>query len=358
MKLFSAISFVLICLIFCGCSTTSDQAKQPAKAAEAGPMEIPVVIVKYFPVTNEGLIDIRVTGDWGASLEETRDKTDQCTKEVIETLEQGSRFRGYKNPDAKPSLKYKVVKTYEFLKPLPTCPLRNGETVPFTDYNAIVNEIDIKDWVENKGVKEVWIWGYHGGKVGLWESNMSSPTTGDISNSSRDPNDLPLLSKTYTVYHYNYQRGPSEAVEDHMHQCEAVFNYIDGRDQTPPEKWPQLLFWGKFVGSDISHKLVTTPRHCGWAHYAPNSTHDYDWGNKDYVETDIEDWKPDDTGKTTTMNCDRWDGSSIKWFRLWMQSIPGRDNGLTYNGKPLKNWWIFIGDYDNAVKAGKSLVEE
>ncbi len=70
-------------------------------------------------------------------------------------------------------------------------------------------------------VKEVWIWGYHGGVLDLWESNMASPF-GAISNSNRDPNDLPVLKSTYTVYHYNYQRGASEAVEDHMHQFEAV----------------------------------------------------------------------------------------------------------------------------------------
>ena len=105
-----------------------------------------------------------------------------------------------------------------------------------TDYNKIMQRVGIKQWVEEKGVKEVWLWGYHGGVVGLWESNMAGPF-GDISNSNRDPNDLPVLKKTYTVYHYNYQRGASEAVEDHMHQIEAVLNYVDGRDRTPPDQW-------------------------------------------------------------------------------------------------------------------------
>ena len=103
------------------------------------------------------------------------------------------------------------------------------------------------------------------------------------------------MKKTYTVYHYNYQRGTSEAVEDHIHQIEAVLNYVDGRDRTPPEQWPTLLFWGKFVGSDRTHKIVHPG--CGWAHYPPNGEQDYDWANKRFVETDIEDWKPDGTGK-------------------------------------------------------------
>lgn len=125
------------------------------------------------------------------------------------------------------------------MQPLPTRPKRPGDGVPMTDYAGIMAEIDIRTWVEQKGVKEVWLFAYHGGVVGLWESNMSSPH-GDVSNSDRDPADLPVLSRTYTVYHYNYQRDVGEAVENHAHQIEHLLNYVDGRDVTPPEKWPDL----------------------------------------------------------------------------------------------------------------------
>jgi hypothetical protein len=38
-----------------------------------------------------------------------------------------------------------------------------------------------------------------------------------------------------------------------------------------------------------------------------------------------------------------------------MQNIPGKDNGLTYQNNPLRNWWEFIGDFDAAIAQGKSL---
>jgi hypothetical protein len=309
---------------------------------------IPVAVVSYSPVDGDN-IDIKVTGDWGRPYAETKAKCERMTRETVAALQQGSRFRGYKDPSAKPSLVYKVVATFEFVKALPTCPLRPGEGAPMTDYNAIMREIGIRDLVERKGVKQVWIWGYHGGKVGLWESNMASPT-GDVSNSSRDPNDLPVLSKTYTVFHYNYQRDTGEAVEDHTHQIEHLLNHADGRDRTPADRWPELLFWGRFVGSDRSHKIVTTPARCGWTHYAPNSQGDYDWANKRYVETDIEDWRPDSPGKTQTINCDRWGGDGLKWKVYWMQAIPGLNSGLTYGGKRLTNWWAFVGDWDRCMR--------
>jgi hypothetical protein len=315
------------------------------------PMEVPVLVVKYFPVKGD-VIDQSVTGDWGASLEETRRKTEKLTAEVLSALQEGSRYHGYKEQDAKPSLVYKVIQAVEILEPLPTVPSPRGK-VPMTDYNRIMQRLGIRNLVEKKGVKEVWIWGYHGGVVDLWESNMAGPF-GDISNSNRDPKDLPVLKKTYTVYHYNYQRGTSEACENHMHQIEATLNYVDGRDRTPADKWGDLLFWGKFVGSDKSHKIVHPG--CGWAHYPPNGERDYDWANKRIVTTDIEDWKPDGTGAKQSMNCDKWQGNSLKWFVYWMQNLPGANNGLSYQGKPLNNWWIFIGDFDAAMKRKMTLM--
>ena len=327
-------------------------AESDPGAQAALPYEIPVLVVKYFPVKGDR-IDRSVTGDWGETLDFTRTKTERITRTLAAALEEGSRFRAYKDPTARPSLKYTIVGTREFLEPLPTVP-RPGHKVPCTGYDRIMERINIRDWVETRGVKEVWLWGYHGGRVVLWESNMAGPF-GDISNSNRDPNDLPVLKKTYTVYHYNYQRGPSEACENHMHQIEHVLNHVDGRDRTPPAKWGDLLFWGKFVGSDASHKIVRPG--CGWTHYPPNGERDYDWANKRYVPSDIEDWKPDGTGRTQPLNCDRWAGDSLRWFIYWMQSLPGADSGLVHDGKPLRNWWAFIGDFDRAMAGGRTLCE-
>jgi hypothetical protein len=296
---------------------------------------IPTLVVHYFPVRN-GRIDPAITGDVDASLADMRQHTAGTTRQVIQALEQGSTYHGYRDASARPSLHYQIVHAFEFLEPLPTRP-KLGHSAPMTDYQAIMKRIDIRAWVEGQGVKEVWVWGYHGGVVDLWESNMAGPY-GDISNSDRDLRDLPTLEKTYTVYHYNYQRGPSEAVEDHIHQIEAVLREIDHH-----------LFWDLFVGKPGEGR-------CGWAHYPPNARSDYDWANPSYVMTDIEDWTPEGTGPRQRMNCQRWRCDSLAWFVYWMQNLPGADNGLTYRGRPLSNWWTFIGDFDGAMAAKLGLV--
>ncbi len=321
-------------------------------AQESENYKMRVAVVKYFPVKGEN-IDITITGDYGVPYIKAKAKVDSLIPLLSAVLEKGSAYHGYKDSSAIPSLDYEIVKEFEFREPVPTYKA-DGHSVPMTDYNAIMRGINAEQLVNNLGVKEIWVWGYQGDKVDLWESNMASPY-GDVSNSDRSESDLPVFADTYIVYHYNYQRGLSEAVEDHMHQIEALLNHVDGRDTTAEKDWAKLLFWGKFVGSDATYKIVNPG--CGWAHYPPNGEKDYDWKNTKYVWTDIEDWRPDGSGKKISINCDKWNGKSLEWFVYWMQSLPGKNNGLTYNGKKLTNWWRFVGDWDNAKKGNIGLAE-
>jgi hypothetical protein len=149
---------------------------------------------------------------------------------------------------------------------------------------------------------------------------------------------LPILGSSYTVYHYNYQRQTNEAVHDHIHQIEAIMRHHGGE------------LWKRFEGTPGNWR-------CGNCHFPPNGRHDYDWANKEYVMSDIEDWKPEGRGEMKRLNCDRWGGDDLRWYVYWMQSIPGARNGLRFQGKPLTNWWVFFGDYDGAMAEGVGLFE-
>ena len=120
---------------------------------------IKVLVVSYFPTVN-GQIDRSVTHDVGGSYSELKAKTERLTAEACQLLSEGSRFRGYKLP-SDPSLKYEVVESVEFKEAIPLRP-KVGSDPPLPDYKAIMNRIQIKDWVEQKGVQQVWMWGYHG----------------------------------------------------------------------------------------------------------------------------------------------------------------------------------------------------
>jgi hypothetical protein len=308
---------------------------EPPPAAPQGPWTVPVLVLRYFPVTADGKnIDIKVTSNVGAPLEQIKAKCDRMTREAAAALEEGSRFRAYNNPQAPPSVRHVIVDVKDYLEAMPHNPKKPGRA----DYHKVLNRENIRQWVEEKGIKEVWIWGYHSKELAPWESNMAGPH-GDVSNSDRDPFDLPVCRKTYTVYHYNYERDTSEAVHNHIHQIEAVMRQHGG------------ALWQTFEGRPGAWR-------CGNCHFPPNGRRDYDWQNKEFVDSDIEDWKPEGFGRKQRLNCDRWDGDSLKWFIYWMRSIPGRDNGLTFEGKRLTNWWIWMGDYDAAIAGKVGVVEK
>lgn len=297
--------------------------------------EIPVLEVRYFPLTPDGArIDQRITTDVATPIGELRDQIERVNRRVINALESGSCYRRFENPESAPNLGYRIVDTIEILEPLPTWD-KPTQDRPMTDYHRIMERIDVGHWVRERGVREVWLWGYHG-PLKLWESNMAGPW-GDVSNSDRDPTDLPVLDRTYTVYHYNYQRRASEAVEDHMHQIEAVLRHVD-----------EELFWDRFVGGR------TGAGRCGWAHYPPNGRKDYDWRNPETVLSDIDRWHPAG-GERAPIDCRRWGADSLKWFVYWMQHLPADGNGIMWRGRELTNWWRFIADFDAAMADGRSL---
>ncbi len=290
-----------------------------------------------------------------------RTKVDNLLNSTLSAYEEGSVYRGYKNPAAIPSLKYTPYEDKEVLIPIPNSTnLAWGKPGIFRpDYFGILSSLNICDYVDNKGVKEVWIWSYHYGDTEPDESNMAMGSNsqgfwnhgsyGDVSN-SQQIDDMPTCKKTYTLYNFNYDRSLAEALEDRGHQTESIFNFVDSS------------LWSKFRNPHGESGEVVN--HCGWTHSPPNTKNEYDWNNETDVLSDCEDWKPDGAGVAKTVDCHTWyggtclDNGGIEFKKWWMQNIPGQNNGLVYNGKNVKNWWDFLGDFDKALQLGKSLLEE
>jgi len=333
----------------------TDFTPDPVKSYPNQLWEVKILQICYFPLTVSGLqLDINITGDVGSALSTVRAHVATETATLIDALEEGCHE----------TIAYRVMGRIEVHEGYPTTYgtkyRASGYNPPLVDYEKMMLRFDIADWVA-QGINQVWVWGYHGEKVTLWESTMAS-TFGNISNSDRNK-ELPIISgKTYTVFNYNYGRGAPEAVESQTHQIEALLNFVDGRDTTPKEVWDSLLFWGYFVGSNFSHKVL--PRNgvyrCGWTHYAPNSVKDYDWFNPRIVTSDIGDWRPEGGGATAQVSAATWsatDDGGLAWKVAWMKAIPRENNGLTFRGKTLTNWWRFIGDWDGAMAEGMKLAE-
>lgn len=317
--------------------------------------DVPVLAISYLPL-EDGKLDPDITG-MNDDLASMRRKVGELTDAGVESLTRASIYHGYKDSAAKPFLKYSLLKSKEFLTPFPL----SSNEIPWNlgiyrpDYDKILSDLNICDYVDNKNVKQVWLWGYHHGNLEPVESDMAMGTVsrvywnygtyGDVSNSERK-NDLPICEKTYTLYNYNYGRGLGELLENHGHQLEAVFSFVDSR------------LWNKFVHP---YGEASGVNHCGWTHCPPNTKKDYDWTNESDVLSDCEDWKPDGSGEAKVVDCHTWcgdgclDDGGVEFKVWWMQNIPGKDNNLVEGEKQLRNWWEFYGDFDRALQVRKEL---
>lgn len=336
---------------------------------------MPVVIIAYFPTLNTTHIDQSEADQWFPNditlVQNAKTRVQGISKHTKFSLEEGSKFRGYSNANAKPYLGYKVVDVIYVYEPIPRNRLYGSDPNLFLfDPFEAVKRFGGENYVNNLGVKEFWIFGLGMSNVVMPESNMSSPTTGDISNSHRYNDDLPIYNKSYVVYGYNYSRIGNESVHNHGHQIESMMDHVnklqDGNSS---------LFWNKFVGWGPNFSTPPIGR-CGDTHHPPNTTQDYDYYNNTGVMSDIIDWTPTGGTQSTVSAATTWGmlnytwpvpiyynaaGNVIdnllidaqsNWYIMWMQSLPGFGQQIAYNSYYISNWWKIIHDWDNFYNQG------
>jgi hypothetical protein len=340
---------------------------------------VPVVILRYLPTTDGMNLDVaKATDYWDLgyiTLTQLKANIDKYLAGLKFSLEEGSKFHGYKDPSAVPYLGYKVLKFWTIYDQIPISSTfqlgtAGGYPVYEPDFIHVYNDFGLQQYIEANGVEEIWIWfgqcampgwpSYNPAihlpqnYVEFVESNMASPVTGDISNSHRFPNDIPIASKTAVVYCYNFRRSQAEAVHNHGHQLESIYKYT-----AEQQDGNYNLFVHDFSGWGENYSTPPLGR-AGDCHHPPNTTADYDYLNTTLVQSDIEDWKPA-VGQKKWVNVNTWGNLSYawpagynfpqltesQWYIYWMQNMPGYCSAIPYNSNYMTNWWQFTSDWDS-----------
>ena len=361
----------------------------PAQGSEK---QINVVVINYVPTNDNGVTVNQNTfpfaGDNGVDPNLTVEEYNKWVlSQNIRTkvgIEEGSKFRGYKNNND-PYIGIKVLKyinVYEMPKIVREMPgdlfAIDSTEGYYPDYFKLFESIGLESLVNEHDVKEVW---FNRKSLAVPESNMSSPSSGDISNAyygssqygysnTIQEDDLPIYDKTFVVYSHWMHNSYEAILHVRGHQIERQLDVLEGGD----------FLWGKFKGFSVGPD--GRERGCGTVHYPVNATSDYQYNNDHHILSDIEDWEPDGSGERTLVNNDNWireinipytlPTSSYKsetsrdvigndpeggWLIYWFQSIPGEDNNLQYNGLNLKNWWDALYDWDYHYTQSKRLLE-
>lgn len=354
--------------------------------------DIPVVTIRFLPTADGIYLDRTKAPDYyfidPITLVDMNAKLDLTTSRIKFALTEGSRFRDYGSELARPTLGYRVVDEIVFYQVPPAStqfsdPF-NPNHWPALDYYSILSSINAQHYVNDLGVKEFWVYyntcdpsfpswqlqpgAYNPANVRyLVESNMSSALTGDISNSVGYADDLPLYDHTYVVFEYGLVSDMSDYVHEHGHELEAMFTYA-AINQDPTDR----LFWNDFCGraSDPGQPFVMGTGRCGATHFPPNTNVDYDYSNPNFVNSDIEHWRPDHQGQQKPVNKDTWLNKpyqwpqiaiqpfkvpDAQWYVYWMQNMPGYNNTIPKANGQMTNWWEFVARWDQMVMAKAGL---
>ena len=349
---------------------------------------VKVLMITYLPTQDDFRLDAEETG----SSETLTNKLSQINTFAHQTkfmLEEGSRFQGYRYQRSEvlepvtPYIGYEIIDHIVVYESMPRGFVRNlAANIFYPDYIDILNRHNIAEYVNNQDVKEVWIWGYHHGQIEPVESNMASPLTGDISNSLRIPNDLPILDKSYTVYNYNYNRTAAQSVHNHGHQIEHIVRYVNDRQDGDQALSFELLEFSRYSeGTDIKFPSTWTvgQGRMGNVHFPLNARYSYDYHSPTSIYSDIEQIvpgrasvEPNDPGvieadlQTWSLINYTWPGDVVEptltekeemqWYIYWMQNLPGLDNGITVGeSEVMTNWWAYLADWDQAISADLGL---
>ncbi|MBN2257062.1 MAG: hypothetical protein JW704_04465 [Anaerolineaceae bacterium] len=328
---------------------------------------VPVLVMAYYPPdpANPLFLDPVETGWSGRLISNMQQATQDMVSAGQELISDATRYHGYKDLNAPIYLDYYTYNKIEYFVPMPRgYPLANNQYRP--NYNQILSDINICNYVDGYGVKEVWIYGYHASVIVPDESKMSSKY-GDISNAW--PHDeaipaqyrLPRCTNSYVMYNFTYQPGGAYAIgntiHNRMHQLENVIFYAENRGY-PPNNSNVIgsLFWDDFSVYGSRASLPGYRASCGNTHSPPNTTMEYMYTSTAFADNNCESWNPNDSQTVyVNANCTQWGCSDTGFYKWFMQNAPGYNNGIVFNGKQMRNWWEAMFDFNQFIDSGRSL---
>lgn len=357
------------------------------------PISVSVLVLEYYPRDsgNSNLLDGLETG-WkqdasisGRTIQFWEEKTQEMISRGIPLINEATKYHGYKNATAPQFLNYQVLEKKKFYEPMPKGHLLENKPAGNAyrpDYGKILKNLNICDYVDNKGVKEVWIYGYHNDNGIVPDESRMSSRHGDISNSQpkeegvAEQYRMPVCQNSYVLYNFTYQPNgdPGNNLHNRGHQIENIIPFAEGEGKWPPTvaNTQGSIFWGDFSEyvqdnspfvTQGGGRVSSYKSSCGNIHITPN------WSNTktqgylyDLTETgsfNCETWHPDES-KTiySSANCDRWSCNDTGFYKWWMQNMPGFNNGIEYQGKKMRNWWEAMYDFNAFVDKGRSLFGE
>ena len=141
------------------------------------------------------------------------------------------------------------------------------------------------------------------------------------------------ISRNFVMMGFNYERDVGCMLENFGHRVESIMHHVYATSTA------QHNLWQEFCQYDARHPRQAA---CGNVHFAPNSTHDYDWGNRRAVLSSCDRWI--DYPRTAhlpmrTVDCREWGNGDMRAHHIWwFQHMPHTNAALD---GVWGNWWDY-----------------
>jgi hypothetical protein len=285
------------------------------------------------------------------SNEASRDKLEQMLRELIAAVGEGSRYHGYKNPDAPVFLAYEVFKFVDLRdagetkgnsSKTPMKPQKTGFNMDYKQYfsDRFAEYYNVRDpqkperWlrldelVERGYVHELWFFAEHTPDFGAYECVEEKPLYDDAFQRQGDrfvqagnggDAGQPWTGRSIRIGFINASRGIGCFMESLSHALEGTanskaipyftryFHEFAGHDLDRRYGLPWTSFyplWGDNNGIEYPDDktavvnfqgrkfvLENYVAYGGNAHFPPNARRHYDLDNPQAVRSTIEDWR-------------------------------------------------------------------
>ncbi len=205
------------------------------------------------------------------------------------------------------------------------------------DYPARIAHFDLIRRYERGDFDEVWVFSFP--YAGEYESTMigdsafwcNSPPVG-VARCGRG---------RFVMMGFNYERDVGCMLENFGHRTESIMERVY---QGVP---PAHNLWQQFIQYD---RIAPGRAACGNVHFAPNSSADYDWGNRRQVLSTCDVWLdfPRIDQPARLVDCRDWGAGDMRLHHLWwfarLPHAAGTARGIN------NDWWPYIVD-PNTVPA-------
>ncbi len=198
------------------------------------------------------------------------------------------------------------------------------------DYQALVQRFDLLNRVARGEIDEVWVFAFP--HAGFYESIMAG--AGAYWCNAPPLRGTETCPRRFVIMGFSFERGVGEMFEAFGHRAESILEHTFEPLQGEANLWKRFTRYEKIAPGQAA---------VGTIHFAPNSEHDYDWGNPRPVWSECDDWRlnfPNFQGLKRLVSAADWGNGDLLLHHLWwfkhIPHVAGRKNGIFHN------WWAYI----------------